>query len=137
MSGNRKGNVPGPGSLSARAAASTQLLIDDKSRRAAVYALVILAVPIVPFLERLSGAFFSDMAAAFLAAVASSLIVALMLMPPLSVLLFSRARLAGDDLPLARWAQSAYQATLAQLREQYRLGYRMFIWNMTAKGGLQ
>jgi Cu/Ag efflux pump CusA len=95
------------------------------TRRAALYALLILGVAIAPvfFLERLSGAFFPDMAAAYLVALVASMAVALTLTPALAVLLFSRGRLDRDDLPLARWAQSAYGAGLAKVVGSPRIAY--------------
>lgn len=95
------------------------------TRRPALYAMLVLAVAIAPvfFLERLAGAFFPDMAAAYLVALFASMVVALTLTPALSVLFFSRGRLDRDDLPLARWARNAYGAGLAKIVGTPRIAY--------------
>jgi Cu/Ag efflux pump CusA len=95
------------------------------SRRAALYALLILAVAITPvfFLERLAGAFLPDLAAAYLIALVASMAVALTLTPALCVLLFSRGRPDRDDLPLARCARNAYGAALAKVVGTPRIAY--------------
>jgi Cu/Ag efflux pump CusA len=95
------------------------------SRRSALYALLILAVAIAPvfFLEQLAGAFFPDMAAAYLLALVASMAVALTLTPALSVLLFSKGRLDRDDLPLARWAKNAYGTGLSKIVGSPRIAY--------------
>lgn len=95
------------------------------TRRPALYALLILGAAIAPvlFLERLPGAFFPDMAAAYVVALVASMVLALTLTPALSVLIFSRGRLDRDDLPLARWAQQAYGAGLARVVGSPRIAY--------------
>jgi Cu/Ag efflux pump CusA len=95
------------------------------TRRASLYALLILAVALTPvfFLERLAGAFFPDMAWAYLAALVASMAVALTLTPALSVLLFSTGRLDRDDLPLGRWARSGYERGLTRIVGTPRIAY--------------
>ncbi|MBC8071806.1 MAG: efflux RND transporter permease subunit, partial [Deltaproteobacteria bacterium] len=96
-----------------------------ETRRASVYALLILAVAIVPlfFFERLSGAFFPDMATAYLVALVASMVVALTLTPALTVLLYSRAPLDRADSPLVRWVQNGYEAGLAKIVNSPRVAY--------------
>jgi len=96
-----------------------------ETRRASLYALLILAVAIVPlfFFERLSGAFFPDMATAYLVALVASMVVALTLTPALTVLLYSRARLDRADSPLVRWVQNGYEAGLAKIVNSPRVAY--------------
>ncbi len=96
-----------------------------ETRRAALYALLILGAAIAPvfFLERLAGAFFPDMAAAYLVALVASMVVALTLTPALSVLLFARGRPDQDDLPAARWAQRIYGAGLSRVVGSPRIAY--------------
>ncbi len=92
-----------------------------ETRRAALYALLILGAAIAPvfFLERLAGAFFPDMAAAYLVALVASMVVALTLTPALSVLLFSHGRLeSGGDCLLARWAQTGLRRRARESRRQ-------------------
>jgi Cu/Ag efflux pump CusA len=95
------------------------------SRRAALYGLLVLGAAITPvfFLERLSGAFFPDLAAAYLVALVVSMVLALTLTPALAVLLFSKGRLDRDDLPLTRWAGGAYQAGLKRIVGTPRVAY--------------
>jgi Cu/Ag efflux pump CusA len=64
-------------------------------RRPTLYATLIVGLAVLPvfFLERLSGAFFPDVAAAFLIALVASMVVALTVTPALTVLL----PLAGAD----------------------------------------
>ena len=97
-----------------------------ETRRAALYALLILAAAIAPvfFLERLAGAFFPDLAAAYLVALVASMVVALTLTPALSVLLFARGGGAGrDETAPARWAQRVYGAGLARVVGSPRIAY--------------
>jgi Cu/Ag efflux pump CusA len=95
------------------------------SRRTALYGLLVLGAALTPlfFLERLSGAFFPDMAAAYLVALVASMVLALTLTPALAVLLFSKGRLDRDDLPLARWAGGAYEAGLKRIVGTPRIAY--------------
>jgi Cu/Ag efflux pump CusA len=96
-----------------------------ETRRAALYALLILGAAIAPvfFLERLAGAFFPDMAAAYLVALVASMVVALTLTPVLSVLLSSKGRLESEDPQPARWAQRVYGAGLAKVVGSPRIAY--------------
>jgi Cu/Ag efflux pump CusA len=96
-----------------------------ETRRAALYALLILGAAIAPvfFLERLAGAFFPDMAAAYLVALVASMVVALTLTPALSALLFSRGGVGRDETAPARWAQRVYGAGLARVVGSPRIAY--------------
>jgi Cu/Ag efflux pump CusA len=96
-----------------------------ETRRAALYALLILAAAIAPvfFLERLAGAFFPDLAAAYLVALVASMVVALTLTPALSVLLFARGGAGRDETAPARWAQRVYGAGLARVVGSPRIAY--------------
>ena len=96
-----------------------------ETRRAALYALLILGAAIAPvfFLERLAGAFFPDMAAAYLVALVASMVVALTLTPALTALLFSRGRIDQDEIAPARWAQRVYGAGLAKVVGSPRIAY--------------
>ncbi|KGT75678.1 hypothetical protein MA20_31175 [Bradyrhizobium japonicum] len=79
----------------------------QETRRPMVYAslIVVLAVLPVLFMQSRSASFFAPMAWAYIAAVAISMLVALILTPALaSLLLFNVAPNARGDGPIDRWA---------------------------------
>jgi Cu/Ag efflux pump CusA len=84
-----------------------------------------VALATVPlfFLERLSGAFFPDLAKAFLLALLASMVVALVVTPALSALLLSRTTVAQKESALVRWLQGRYQAGLARIVHKPRVAY--------------
>jgi CzcA family heavy metal efflux pump len=94
-------------------------------RRPAVYASLIVALATLPlfFLERLSGAFFPDLAAAFLLALLASMVVALVVTPALSALLLSRTPMARKESALVGWLQRRYEAALARIVHKPRVAY--------------
>ena len=94
-------------------------------RRPAVYATLIVGLATVPlfFLERLSGAFFPDLAAAFLLALLASMVVALVVTPALSALLLSRAPIARQDSVLIGRLKRRYEAVLARVVHKPRVAY--------------
>jgi len=94
-------------------------------RRPAIYASLIVGLATVPlfFLERLSGAFFPDLAAAFLLALLASMVVALVVTPGLSALLLSRAPIARQESALVGRLQRRYQAVLARTVHKPRVAY--------------
>jgi Cu/Ag efflux pump CusA len=94
-------------------------------RRPAVYASLIVALATLPlfFLERLSGAFFPDVAAAFLVALLASMVVALVVTPALSALLLSKAPMARKGSVLLGWLQRRYEAVLARIVDKPRVAY--------------
>ena len=94
-------------------------------RRPAVYATLIVGLATVPlfFLERLSGAFFPDLAAAFLLALLASMVVALVVTPALSALLLSRAPIARQDSVLVGRLKRRYEAVLARVVHKPRVAY--------------
>jgi Cu/Ag efflux pump CusA len=106
---------------------STQTVLHSslEVRRSALYATLILALAVVPlfFLERLSGAFFPDLAVAYLATILTSLLVALTVTPALSLLLMSSSRFAWDQPPLVRWLQAGYQRSLLRVLGRRRVAY--------------
>ena len=80
-------------------------------RGAVVYASFIEALALLPvfFLEGLTGAFFRPLAFSYALAVLVSLVVALILTPALSMILFSPGEAAsGPTRPLVRWLQAGY-----------------------------
>ena len=73
-------------------------------RAPVVYATVMLALVLLPvlLLHGLQGAFFAPLAGAFIIATLASLAVAILVTPPLSLLLLSRARLHEEPRVLTR-----------------------------------
>ena len=106
---------------------STQTILEAtlEVRRPAMYATLVVALATVPlfFLERLSGAFFPDLAKAFLLALLASMVVALVVTPALSALLLSRTTVAQKESALVRWLQGRYQAGLARIVHKPRVAY--------------
>src|SRR5262245_14673898 len=96
-------------------------------RRPALYATLIVALAVLPvfFLERLSGAFFPDIAAAFLLALVASMVVALTVTPALAVLLLSWTGEGEDEgaAPLARWLDRRYETGLSSVIHKPRIAY--------------
>jgi CzcA family heavy metal efflux pump len=86
-------------------------------RGAVVYASFIEALALLPifFLQGLTGSFFRPLAFSYALAVLVSLLVALILTPALSMILFSRAKLRRADGPLVRWLQAGYGRALAPI----------------------
>lgn len=105
--------------------AKTILEASLQVRRATIYATLIIALAVVPVfaLERTAGAFFPDLAAAYLAALATSIVVALTVTPALAMLLFSRAPLDGEESPLVRLLQNGYAAGLSRIIHRPRVAY--------------
>jgi Cu/Ag efflux pump CusA len=94
-------------------------------RRPALYATLVIALALVPvfFLERLSGAFFPDLAVAFLLALLASMVVALTVTPAMCVLLLSVGRHEGGPSPLVAAIQRRYQTGLSHLLPRPRIAY--------------
>jgi CzcA family heavy metal efflux pump len=105
--------------------AKTILEASFEVRRATLYATLIIALAVVPVfvLERTAGAFFPDLAAAYLAALVSSMVVALTVTPALAMLLLSRTPLDGQESPLVRLLQNAYAAALSRIIHRPRVAY--------------
>ncbi len=86
-------------------------------RGAVVYASFIEALALLPvfFLQGLTGAFFRPLAFSYALAVLVSLVVALVMTPALSMILFSRAKLRRADAPVVRWLQRVYGRSLTPI----------------------
>lgn len=97
--------------------AATVVAATLEMRSTAIYATLVVALAVVPlyFLEGLSGAFFPDIATAFLVAAFSSMLVALTVTPALGVLLFSRWPLHGGEAGPVRWIQGMYGRGLGRI----------------------
>jgi CzcA family heavy metal efflux pump len=93
--------------------------------RPTLYATLIVVLAVVPlfFLRRLSGAFFPDLAAAYLVALLASMTVALTVTPALAVLLLSRQRLDGEASPPLAWLRSCYESGLSRMVTKTRAAY--------------
>jgi Cu/Ag efflux pump CusA len=96
-----------------------------ETHRPTLYATLVVGLAVLPvfFLERLSGAFFPDIAAAFLLAMLASMVVSLTVTPALSVLLLSRARMDGGDSPLVKWLHGRYETGLSRIIHKPRVAY--------------
>jgi CzcA family heavy metal efflux pump len=94
-------------------------------RRAALYATLMIALAVVPVfaLERTAGAFFPDLATAFLVALAASMVVALVVTPALAALLYSRWGPDDAEPALARRLQNTYEAGLSRIVHRAPVGY--------------
>ena len=82
-----------------------------------VFATLILLLAVLPvfFMQDLSAAFFQPLAVSYVLAVLTSLAVALIVTPALSMLLLSNAPLDRRESPLVRGLQRAYTEILAQV----------------------
>jgi len=89
-----------------------------------VYATLVVALATLPlfFLESVSGAFFPEIAVAFLLALATSMVVALTVTPALTVLLLANAS-PQREAPLARWLRNRYENVLARIVHRPRAAY--------------
>jgi Cu/Ag efflux pump CusA len=103
--------------------------------RPTLYATLIIGLSVVPvfFLTRTSGAFFPDLAAAYLLALVVSFVVALAVAPALSLLLLSRG---GPDQapPIVRRLQGRYEAALSRIVGRSAVAY-VAILALVALGG--
>ncbi len=94
-------------------------------RRAALYATLMIALAVLPVyaLERTAGAFFPDLATAYLVALAASMLVALVVTPALAALLFAQGRPGETEPSPARWLQETYEGGLARIVRRAPVGY--------------
>ncbi len=86
-------------------------------RSAIVYATLIVLMVFLPvyFLPGVAGAFFRPLATSYALAVLASMLVALMVTPPLALLLLSRADLPSHDPPLVRLLKRGYRSVLPRI----------------------
>jgi CzcA family heavy metal efflux pump len=93
-----------------------------EERGPTVYAALIIALTTLPvfFLERVSGAFFPDLAVAYLLAMLAAMAVAVTLTPALCLLLFSRGLPDQGESPVVRWLQRVYGVALSQVLRRPR-----------------
>lgn len=109
-------------------ARSTARIILDASlevRAPIVYATLIVVVAVVPvlFMEGLTGSFFKPLIAAYVLAIAASLVVAMTVTPALCLVLLRNARLEGRESPVIVWLQHRYRPLLERATRTPRAAY--------------
>jgi CzcA family heavy metal efflux pump len=107
---------------------STARIILDASfevRAPIVNATLIVVVAVVPvlFMEGLTGSFFKPLIAAYVLAIAASLVVAITVTPALCLVLLRNARLEGRESPLTVWLQRRYRPLLERATRTPRAAY--------------
>ena len=98
------------------AAADIVLAASLEVRAPVIYATLVVALVLVPvlLLHGLQGAFFAPLAAAFIVATAASLAVAIVVTPPLALLMLDRARLPEEPAFLTR-AKAWHEGVLTRV----------------------
>ena len=96
---------------------STARIILDASvevRGPIVYATLIVVVAVVPvlFMQGLTGSFFKPLIAAYVFAIAASLVVAMTVTPALCLILLRNARFEGRESPVIIWLRQRYAPLL-------------------------
>jgi CzcA family heavy metal efflux pump len=107
---------------------STARIILDASlevRAPIVNATLIVVVAVVPvlFMEGLTGSFFKPLIAAYVLAIAASLVVAMTVTPALCLILLRSARLEGRESPVILWLQRRYRPLLERATRTPRAAY--------------
>jgi CzcA family heavy metal efflux pump len=107
-----------------RSTASIALEASIAVRTPLVYATLVVALATLPlfFLERVSGAFFPEIAVAFLLALAASMAVALTVTPALTAIFLANAS-PQREAPLAGWLRGRYENVLARIVRRPRTAY--------------
>jgi CzcA family heavy metal efflux pump len=86
----------------------------------ATFAVILVVLPVVT-LPGIAGRLFGPLAFAYSLAVLASLLVALTVVPALSMVLLAGRRLPVNDPPLVRWTRSAYERLLRSVAGQPRM----------------
>lgn len=107
---------------------STAAIILEASsemRGAVIFAMLIMLLAITPilFLEGVAGSFFRPLALSYALAVLASMLVALIVTPALSFVLFGGAAPARRESPLIGWLQQGHDGLLARTLTHTRLVY--------------
>jgi CzcA family heavy metal efflux pump len=107
-----------------RSTASIALEASIAVRTPLVYATLVVALATLPlfFLERVSGAFFPEIAVAFLLALAASMAVALTVTPALTAIFLANAS-PQREARLAGWLRARYENVLARIVQRPRTAY--------------
>jgi CzcA family heavy metal efflux pump len=110
---------------SPRSTASVVLDASLEVRGAVVYASLIEVVALIPvfFSSGVTGAFFRPLAFSYALAVMVSLLVALLVTPAMSLVLFRTAPLERSQAPLVRWLQGGYTAALHHVIRNRRTAF--------------
>src|SRR6516162_6151427 len=85
----------------------------------ATFAVILVVLPVVT-LPGIAGRLFGPLAFAYALAVLASLLVALTVVPALSMVLLTGRRLPASDPPLVRWTRGAYERLLRTVAGQPR-----------------
>jgi CzcA family heavy metal efflux pump len=85
--------------------------------------IVVVAVAPVLFMEGLAGSFFKPLIAAYVLAIAASLVVAMTVTPALCLILLRNARLEGRESPVILWLQRQYRPLLERATRAPRAAY--------------
>jgi len=108
-------------------ASTTHIILEAslESRRAVVYATVILLLAVVPIflMGGVSGVFFHPLAVSYGLAVLASMVVALTVTPALCSILLAHAPVARRASPLVGWLQRVYEPVLARILPRGRLAF--------------
>jgi CzcA family heavy metal efflux pump len=107
---------------------STARIILDASlevRAPIITATLIVVVAVVPvlFMQGLAGSFFKPLVAAYVLAIAASLVVAMTVTPALCLILLRNARLEGRESPVILWLQRHYRPLLERATRTPRAAY--------------
>jgi CzcA family heavy metal efflux pump len=107
---------------------STARIVLDASievRAPIVSATLIVVAAVVPvlFMEGLTGAFFKPLIAAYVLAIAASLVVAMTVTPALCLILLKNTRLEGRESPLVVWLLRRYRPLLERATRTPRPAY--------------
>jgi Cu/Ag efflux pump CusA len=102
---------------STRSTASMILEASLEVRSPIIYATLIIVIAVVPvfFMSGLAGALFQPLAVSYAIALLASMLVALTVMPAMSLMLLDRVPLERRRSPLADWLRRRYEATLTRI----------------------
>ena len=97
-----------------RSAAQVILEASLEVRSPIIYATLIIVLAVVPvfFMSGLSGAFFQPLAISYAVALLASMLVALTVIPALSLILLAKVPLERRRSPLADWLRARYEMVL-------------------------
>jgi CzcA family heavy metal efflux pump len=109
----------------ARSTARIVLEASLEVRAPIVYATLIVVAAVVPvlFMEGLTGAFFKPLIAAYVLAIAASLVVAMTVTPALCLILLADAQLEGRESPVVVWLRRHYAPLLERVTRAPRMAF--------------
>ena len=117
---NRQEGVPKP-------VANVILEASAEMRGTMFFATLITLLAVLPvfFMEGVTGAIFEPLAVSYALAVLASMLVAMILTPALSMILFSNTQREHRESPLIAWLQRGYERALRQVAQRPRLVYTL------------